>query len=73
MCFMEKEEVETTIKKINNYLQNCMSMDFTLAETNCGNIVIFGAIDQTWNNYVDNYENKIEMVKLSGAYVGKDI
>ena len=35
-------------------------MDFTLYQSHAGKIELYGAIDQTYNNYVDNFEIKIE-------------
>ena len=57
---MKKEEVQTEIIKINEYLSKCSWMDFTLFQSNLGKIELYGAIDQTYNNYVDNYAIKIE-------------
>ena len=57
---MKKEEVQTEIIKINEYLNKCSWMDFTLCQSNFGKIELYGAIDQTYNNYVDNYAIKIE-------------
>ena len=59
MTIMKKEEVEATIIEINKYLQRCLWMDFTLSRSDGGQIDMFGAIDQTYNNYIDNYEIKV--------------
>jgi len=59
MYIVKKEDVLKEINKINNYLSKCMWMDFTYAQSHCGKIELFGAIDQTYNNYIDNYEIKV--------------
>ena len=60
MFIMKKEEVLHEIAKINDYLGKCMWMDFVLCQSNFAKIELFGAIDQSYNNYVDNYAIKIE-------------
>lgn len=60
MFLMKKEEVEIEITKINEYLSKCSWMDFALCQSHFGKIELYGAIDQTYNNYVDNYAIKIE-------------
>ena len=59
MFLIEKEEVMAEIKKINDYMEKCLWMDFTLCQSSWGSIEFYGAIDQTYNNYVDNYEIKL--------------
>jgi hypothetical protein len=56
MFIMSKEEVQEEVEKINDYLKKCLWMDFTLGQAHGGEIELFGAIDQTYNNYKDNYE-----------------
>jgi len=60
MFIMKKEEVISEISKINSYLRKCLWMDFALCQSHFGKLELYGAIDQTYNNYVDNYEIKIE-------------
>jgi len=60
MFIMEKEEVEQVIVKINDYLSKCMWMEFVLCQSSLAGIELFGAIDQSYNNYMDNYAIKIE-------------
>lgn len=60
MFLMKKEEVQIEITKINEYLSKCSWMDFALCQSHFGKIELYGAIDQTYNNYVDNYAIKIE-------------
>ena len=57
---MTKEAIEAEIAIINEYLGKCAWMDFTFGTSHGGLIELFGAIDQTYNNYVDNYEIRIE-------------
>jgi len=59
MFLIKKVHILTEIKKINEYLKKCLWMDFTLCQSHNGHIEFFGAIDQTYNNYIDNYEIKI--------------
>lgn len=59
MFIMKPEEVQIEIDKINNYIKLCSWMDFVLCQLNFGQIELYGAIDQTYNNYVDNYEIKL--------------
>ena len=59
MFIVKREEVMSEIKKINEYLSKCTWMDFTVAQSNFGYIELYGAIDQSHNNYVDNYEIKL--------------
>jgi len=60
MFLMNNEEIQNEINKINNYLAKCSWMDFVLCQSNFGKIELYGAVDQTYNNYVDNYAIKIE-------------
>jgi len=60
MFLMKKEDIQKEISKINCYLENCMWMEFTLCQANWGKVELFGSIDQTTNNYIDNYAIKIE-------------
>ena len=59
MSKMKKEEVLAELEKINEYLQKCLWMEFTISESNWGRVEMIGAIDQAWNNYVDNYAIKL--------------
>jgi len=54
-----KKEVQSTIDKINIYLGKCLWMDFVLGRANGGEVEIVGAMDQTYNNFVNNYEIKL--------------
>jgi len=60
MFLMEIQEVQSEINRINSYLEKCLWMDFTLCQSNCGKVELFGTVDQTYNNYRDNYAIKIE-------------
>ena len=57
---MKREEIKSEMIKINSYLSKCLWMDFTLCQSDFVKIELYGTIDQTYNNYVDNYEIKIE-------------
>lgn len=57
---MELEQIKREIEKVNNYLRKCSWMDFTLAQANPGKIELYGAVDQSYNNYIDNYEIRID-------------
>lgn len=60
MFIVNKEEIQGEVKKINEYLNRCTWMDFTLYQSHFGKVELYGAIDQTYNNYVDNYAIKID-------------
>ena len=59
MFLVKKEEINAEINKVNEYLSKCLWMEFTLGQSSWGLLELYGAIDQTYNNYVDNYEIKL--------------
>ena len=59
MFIASKEEIVLEINKINTYLKECLWMDFTISNSNWGEVNLYGTIDQTHNNYIDNYDIKI--------------
>jgi diphthamide synthase (EF-2-diphthine--ammonia ligase) len=51
MFLMEKEEVQSVLKKINNYLSRCLWMDFEFCQMNASQVVMAGSIDQSYDKY----------------------
>jgi len=49
MFLMNKEEVLTELKRINDYLGDCLWMDFELNVANSFKIAIIGKISQSYN------------------------
>jgi len=50
----KKEEILSEIKKINDYLKECLRMHFVIRELDCGYLKLCGAIDQILSNYNDS-------------------
>ena len=56
MYLMNLEEVKKEIIKINDYLKNCLWMDFELSHMNGGKIILSGSIDMSQDDYaIDIY------------------
>jgi len=51
MFLMNKEEVQNEIDKINTYLSKCLWMDFEFCQINASQVVMAGAIDQSYGKY----------------------
>ena len=49
MFLISKEEVLAVIKRINNYLNECLWMDFEFCMINDFNVVMVGKISQSYN------------------------
>ena len=58
MFIAKKEEILWEIKKINEYLRKCLWMDFVIVQ-DYGQIEFYGALSQSWNNFVDSYAIKL--------------
>lgn len=51
MFLMEKEEVQSELKKINDFLSICSWMDFEFCQMSASQVVIAGSIDQSYNKH----------------------
>lgn len=54
MFLMQKEEVQSELKKINDYLSKCSWMDFEFCQMNASQVVMVGSIDQSYNKHAIN-------------------
>ncbi|MGX7417236.1 hypothetical protein ACWOFR_00375 [Carnobacterium gallinarum] len=53
---MNIEEINAEILKINNYLKNCLWMDFEFVRMDGGDIIVAGRIDTSYDEFAINIE-----------------
>ena len=51
MFLMKKDEVQSELKRINDYLSKCSWMDFEFCQINASQVVMLGSIDQSFNKH----------------------
>lgn len=48
---MKINEIEKEIKMINDYLGRCLWMDFEIGALSWSELLLYGAVDNTWNEF----------------------